>query len=310
MQIVDGYKALAATTPSPCAVGIGVFDGVHLGHQALIERVVTLARENGLKAVAYTFAPHPARLFAPQRAPQLIEPVACRLERLAALGIDCAIVESFDRQFANHSPTAFVTTILQNALAAQHVVVGAGFSFGHKQQGDVALLHELGLASGFTVHPVTHVEAAGSHISSTQIRACISAGDIARATEFLGRPFMLEGRVVQGAHRGALFGLPTANLAAENELRPKPGVYAAWAQGEFGRQPSVVNIGTNPTFEVGDALKIEAHLLGYQGADFYNTRMRLHVLGYIRPERRFSGIESLKTQVQRDIVTAEPYFKI
>lgn len=305
MQIVDGYKALAATDAQPSAVGIGVFDGLHLGHQALIKHVVALARQHELRAVAYTFAPHPARLFAPERAPQLIEPVHCRLERLAALGIDCTVVEPFDKAFASHSAQDFVTDILHKALAAKHVVVGAGFAFGRKQQGNVALLRALGPEAGFAVHPVDHVEALGIEVSSTRIRQCIRVGDATQAALLLGRSLMLVGHIVQGAHRGTQIGVPTANLAADNELALMPGVYAAWAEGVFGRQACVVNIGTNPTFESGTAIKIEAHLFDYTGPSFYDTHMRLHVLVRIRAERRFDSVAELKAQIQKDIDSAK-----
>lgn len=304
MQIVDGYNALATSVGTPCAVGIGVFDGVHLGHQALLKTVVRLSRAEGLRAVAYTFDPHPARLFAPQRAPQLIEPVACRLERLEALGIDCAVVEPFDRAFARHSAEGFVTDILKTALAARHVVIGAGFAFGHKQRGDVDFLNAHSAAAGFVVHPLTHVESQGTTVSSTEVRRFVRAGEVALAETFLGRPFMLVGRVVQGAQRGRTLGFPTANLAASNELSPHCGVYAAWAEGSFSRAACVVNIGTNPTFEQGPAIKIEAHLLDYTGPEFYDTPMRLHLIAYLRGEQKFDGIDALKTQIQRDADTA------
>lgn len=304
MQTVDGYAALDWTCAHPSAVGIGVFDGLHLGHQALIRRVVDLARAHGLRPVAYTFAPHPARLFAPERAPALIEPIACRLERLEALGIDCTVIEPFNQAFASHSAHAFVHEILHRALAAKHVVVGAGFAFGHKQMGRVALLHQLGPALGFQTHPVTHIETDGGEVSSTRIRGLVRTGDIAGATRLLARPFMLVGRVVKGAQRGSQLGFPTANLAADNELRPKAGVYGAWAQGAFGQARCVVNIGTNPTFESGDVLKIEAHLLEHSGPSFYDTPMRLHLTTRLRDERRFDGIDALKTQIARDIAQA------
>lgn len=305
MQIVDGYTALAPTDARPSAVGIGVFDGLHLGHQALLKQVVSLARAEGLRAVAYTFAPHPARLFAPERAPQLIEPIYVRLERLAALGFDCAVVQAFDKAFASHTAQGFVTDILERALCARHVVVGAGFAFGHKQQGNVAVLRALGPAAGFLTHPVAHVKAGGVEVSSTKVRGFIRAGNAAQAAVFLGRPFMLLGGVVQGAHRGTQIGIPTANLAADNELRPQAGVYAGAAEGTFGREPCVVNIGTNPTFESGDAVKIEAHLFDYKGPAFYDTSMRLHLHAYIRGERRFDGVAALKAQIQQDIHIAK-----
>lgn len=305
MHIIDGFRRLSGTDFLPCAVGIGVFDGVHQGHRALISQVVALARSQNLQAVAYTFDPHPARLFAADRAPKLIEPLACRLERLAALGIEVAIVEPFDAAFAAHTADAFCQRILVDTLSARHVVVGAGFAFGRKQQGSVAFLQAAGAKASFDTHPVSHVQALGHDVSSTQVRACIAGGDVAQARVLLGRPYMLVGRVVRGAHRGGTqLGIPTANLSADNELPPKPGVYRGFAQGVFGREPCVINIGTNPTFETGDAVKIEAHLFAYTGPAFYDTPLRLHLEAPLRPERRFDGIAALKAQIAQDIAQA------
>jgi riboflavin kinase/FMN adenylyltransferase len=306
MRVVSGYRRLAANTaPSPSAIGIGIFDGVHQGHRALLRQVVDLASAEGLVPTAYTFDPHPATLFRPELAPQMIEPLAVRLERLAALGIACTVVEPFDRTFAATTADAYVETILDAALGARHVVVGRGFVFGHQQRGNVALLQAMGVKHGFKAHPVDHVRFEGIEVSSTKVRALVQAGQVAGAHVLLTRPFMLTGTVVSGDRRGgSQLGFPTANMRPDNVLLPALGVYAAQAEGQFGTQAAVVNVGYNPTFGEGTQLKIEAHLPDYAGPDFYDTTFRLHFIDRIRDEMRFDGLEALMAQIQADIGAA------
>jgi riboflavin kinase/FMN adenylyltransferase len=306
MEVISGYRALTRLgARRPAAVGIGVFDGVHRGHRALLQQVLDLAGADNLTAVAYTFDPHPAQLFRPERPVALIEPLAVRLDRLQALGVQCTIVEPFDCNLAAQSAEEYIQQALVDALQARHVVVGAGFVFGRGAAGDVAMLRAHAATSGFVAHPVPHVCLEGLPISSTRIRAAVQQGELAEAALFLGRPFALAGHVVSGARRGgSQLGFPTANLQTQNILLPATGVYAAVADGAFGRHKAIVNIGYNPTFGAAGPLKIEAHLPDYKGGEFYGTQLTLHFVTRLRAERRFDGVDALVTQIKADVADA------
>lgn len=311
MQVIHGYQAwLQSTAQRGSAVGIGIFDGVHAGHQVLLSRVLELAQAHGLMPVAYTFDPHPAEIFQPKLAPKLIEPLSMRLKRLDDLGIECAIVEPFNRTFAALSAQEYIENILVKTLHAQHVVVGQGFVFGNKQQGHVQTLKDIGQQEGFATHPIDHVRIDGIEVSSTKVRNFVQAGQLAGANLLLKRPFALRGKVVHGAQRGqSLVGFATANLNAENALLPAIGVYAAHTQTARGQHAAVVNIGRNPTFGHSDAIKIEAHLLDYQGPSFYDSTMLIHLHERIRDEKKFSDAQALGGQIQQDIADARRILK-
>lgn len=308
MRIFAGFRDIGSKE-GDSAIGIGIFDGVHRGHQALLKKVAELARADRLSPVAYTFHPHPAQVLNHQLAPKLIEPVQSRLRRFEALGIAEAVVEPFDRKFAGMQAQDFVTEVLVKALHVRHVVVGAGFTFGSKQRGNVALLEELGRAHTFEVHAIPHVRMAGIEVSSTKVREFVTGGQMAGATLLLGRPFVLIGTVVEGARRGATLGFPTANLQAQNETIPAKGVYAAVAHGSFGRRNAVVNVGYTPTFAGNTDIKIEAHLLGYEGPSFYHSVLSLELIERLRDEQRFDGVEALRAQIAKDIAQAQSIFE-
>lgn len=286
------------------AVAIGIFDGVHLGHQALLNRAVSLGREAGLCSLAYTFTPHPARVLNPELAPELIEPVSERLVRMEALGLEAALVQPFDRDYAKTSAEDFVMRVLVESMAAKHVVVGAGFTFGSKQRGNVALLQALGATHGFEVHPVDHVRADGIEVSSTKIREFVHTGHPYGATLLLGRHYAVFGTVEHGAHRGGTIGFPTANVRVENELHPAGGVYAGRAHVPTGVFNCVINVGNAPTFGAGNSVKVEAHLLDYPGTSLYDQRIRLDIQERLRDEQRFDGIDALKAQIGQDVERA------
>ena len=291
----------------PCAVAVGIFDGLHLGHQVLLGRAQALAQADGIKSLVYSFHPHPAQVLAPDLAPRLIESVAQRTERFEAMGFSGAVIEPFNREFAAISPKRFAQDILFEHLHAKHVVVGEGFTFGHQQRGNVAMLQAMGVEHGFEVHPVDHVKVEGLRVSSSKIREFVARGKMRGAAMLLGRRFELRGTVVRGAERGSTIGFPTANLQVESELMPHIGVYAAYATGAFGSQRAVVNVGVAPTFEVGE-LKVEAHLLDHSGADLYDQPLTLAFVERIRDEKRFEGIEDLKAQIAVDIAVARKIF--
>ena len=288
--------------PAP-AVAIGNFDGVHLGHQALVSAAVADARSSRGTAVVLTFDPHPARVVAPERAPRTLLSLEQRAEILAGLGVDVVAVLPFDRATAALEPDAFVRSTLGSRLAARTVVVGEKFRFGRGRAGDVALLRRMGEGLGFRVHAVAPVLLNGRPVSSSAIREALARGDVAAAAHLLGRAPFADGTVVRGAGRGRRLGVPTANLEVVNETLPRNGVYAGRAR-LAGLAPldCVANIGERPTFG-GSATTVEAHLLEFAG-DLYGRTLRLEFLGRLRDERRFAGQEALLEQIRNDIQAA------
>jgi riboflavin kinase/FMN adenylyltransferase len=300
---VYGCSAHLPPATRHVAVGIGIFDGLHLGHRALLGRVLELARAEGLESVAYTFDPHPARLFSPATAPKLIERVECRLERLSALGIDVAVVEPFNRTFASMEAETFIRHVLVGKLGAKHVVVGRDFTFGRDRRGDAAMLQAFGRLLDFRVHPMPLVELDGQAVTSSAVRTAVTRGDMPLAGKLLGRPFCLCGLVMRGAQRGSQLGFPTANVGTHNELIPATGVYACRCKGPFGTALAVVNLGFSPTFDVQE-LRIEAHLLDFPDKPLYGAVLELDFIAKLRDEVRFDGVEALTEQIARDVTQA------
>lgn len=306
MITVAGSVAVAAARGErPLALAIGNFDGVHCGHQALLREVCARARARGAIPAVLTFTPHPARLFAPDRAPPLIMSLARRLELLAAAGIELAIVEPFTRAFAAIEADAFVCDVLARDIGVRDVVVGYDFSFGRGRAGDASRLRELGHTQGIEVAVIPPVAIAGHPCSSTAIRALVAAGRPADAAPLLGRAFELEGRVVRGAARGKALGFPTANVVPEGELLPKLGIYAARATILDGplagtTRSAALSVGKNTTFTDADAVSVEAYLLDFDG-DLYDRRLRLELGARLRDEQRFDSIDALIAQITADV---------
>ena len=320
MKILPGAAAFAvaraaeatrsgdgSTTP-PLAVAIGNFDGVHRGHQALLEEARARARRRGGPSAVLTFAPHPARLFAPAKAPPLIMSLERRLELFAEAGIDVAIVEAFTPAFAAIEADEFVRRVLAQDLAAGDLVVGYDFSFGRGRAGNVARLAALGAELGLGVAVIPPVTIDGIPCSSTRVRELCAEGDVRRAAALLSRPVEIEGRVVRGAARGRTLGFPTANVVPEGELVPKLGIYAARTRFLDGPEAGAVHqtalsIGRNPTFTgpgTGTPVTVEAHLLDFDG-DLYDRRVRLELLDRLRDEQRFESIDALIAQIHADV---------
>jgi riboflavin kinase / FMN adenylyltransferase len=309
MKIVPGAASFAATAGAgdrrALALAVGNFDGVHIGHQALLRETRARADRRGARAAILTFTPHPARLFAPSKAPPLIMSLERRLELVAAAGIELAVVEPFTREFAATPAEAFVRDVLGRDLGARDVVVGYDFSFGRGRAGDAGMLARLGEAFAIDVGVIPPVAIDGTTCSSTRIRALVAAGDAAGAARLLGRPFELEGPVVRGAGRGRGLGFPTANVAAEGELRPALGIYAARARvldGELAGQshPTALSIGRNPTFSSAPDVSVEAYLLDFDG-DLYDRRLRIEVGERLRDEQKFDSVAALVAQIERDV---------
>lgn len=288
------------------AATLGNFDGVHLGHQAIISRVKARAAAANLRAMILTFDPVPKKVLSPETAPALIQTLEQRLRQLELAGMDEAIVIPFTREFASQAPEEFVKKYLVEHLHIGFFAVGDNFTFGRQKQGTLELLRRMGKDWGFEVEGIPEVQYQGARISSTLIRERVKTGAVDDAMRYLGHPFALIGTVVEGERVGSRMGIPTANLGVENELIPAHGVYVCTAVVGGQRVPAVTNIGVRPTFG-GARLTVEAHLLDYSG-DLYGSRMELEFLQRLRPEKRFSGPDELKTQILRDIAAARSYF--
>lgn len=282
---------------------LGNFDGVHLGHRAIISRAVQIARDLSGTSVVFTFEPHPLSVLAPGRAPAELQPLAERLAVFRSLGVSVAVVQRFTPGFARQSPSEFMVDWLLARLALAHVVVGHNVSFGQNRAGNVETLRVLGAAHGFSVESMGPVTADGIEVSSTRLRAALQEGDVTLAARLLGRRHRLRGRVTTGERRGRLLGFPTANLKVPPRLLlPGDGVYAVVAEVEGARVPGVLNIGVRPTF--GERRRtIETHLLDWTG-DLYGRAMVLELIARIRGERVFEGPEALRAAIADDVAVA------
>jgi riboflavin kinase/FMN adenylyltransferase len=291
----------------PSAVTIGNFDGVHTGHREIMRRLVALARGRRLIPTVLTFDPHPARVLAPDRAPQLISTVSQRLRRLERAGIEAALLLPFSLEIAKLAPEEFARDILAGALKAKIVLVGEDFRFGYRQSGNIDTLRELGADLGFELQPVGAVSGGGERIGSTRIRALIAAGKVSRACRLMGEPFALEGPVVSGHGIGSRQTVPTLNLAAENELLPKTGVYVTRTRDEATdrRWQSITNVGYRPTFD-GQTLTVETFLLENPPISA-PARIEVEFLAFVRDERRFETPELLKSRIIRDAAAARRF---
>jgi riboflavin kinase / FMN adenylyltransferase len=281
-------------------VTIGVFDGVHRGHQEIIGHTVKRARDLGVQSVVVTFDPHPSEVVRPGSHPAILTMPARKAELIEALGADVLCVIPFTPEFSRVSAEQFVHDVLVEHLHAALVVVGENFRFGHQAAGDEALLTRLGRTFGFGVEEAPLVSNNGTVFSSTYIRACVDAGDVAAAAAALGRSHRIEGVVVRGDQRGRALGFPTANLlTGEHCAIPADGVYAAWLVRRGERRMAAVSIGTNPTFS-GRERRVEAFVLDFED-DLYGERVGLDFVAHLREMRRYDTIEPLVRQVEQDV---------
>src|SRR3954463_9958405 len=271
-------------------VTIGVFDGVHKGHQQIIGHTVKRARALGVQSVVVTFDPHPSEVVRPGSHPAVLTEPARRAELIEQLGVDVLCVVPFTLEFSRLSAEAFVHDVLVAHLHAAAVVVGENFRFGHKAAGDIALLQRLGRTFGFSVEDAPLVSDDSTVFSSTYIRSCVDAGDVVAAARALGRPHRVEGVVVRGDQRGRALGFPTANLLTSTYAAvPADGVYAAWlVRGRGPRLPAAVSIGTNPTFS-GRERRVEAYVLDFD-RDLYGERLALDFVTRLREMRTYTGV--------------------
>jgi riboflavin kinase/FMN adenylyltransferase len=301
MKIVYSPDDLDGSLPYPVAA-VGNFDGVHLGHQRILDTLRQRAAPYGGTVVVISFNPHPQRVLHPDTAPRLIATRRQKVAWLEEAGVDLMLELPFTRELASLTPAAFVTRVLQRGLRVAEVHIGRNFRFGHDRAGDFETLEELGRRHGFTAMAVAGVRQDGQRISSSRVRTALAAGDVQLAAALLGREEELVGPVVPGDARGRILGFPTANVAVENELIPFTGVYATHLLLDDEPLPAVTNIGSRPTFP-GAGPAVETHILDY-GGDLYGRRVRLRFTRRLRDEQRFAGLTELKTQIARDVAAA------
>jgi riboflavin kinase / FMN adenylyltransferase len=290
----------------PTAVTIGNFDGVHVGHQKILRGVIERARSTEVMSAVLTFYPHPARVLRPEVAPGLLETLPQRLAQFEVLGMDAALVLKFDKQLAQASAEEFACKYLVETLRTRAVLVGANFRFGHKQAGDVKLLEQLGYGNGFEVAIVEPVLLDGVVVSSSAIRQALREGRVEEARKMLGRPFALAGEIRSGTGMGRKLVVPTLNLATEQEILPKNGVYATEVESGGQTYQAVTNVGVRPTFD-GQKLAIESHLFDFSGTVTAGA-LTVKFLTRLRDEHKFSGSDALRTQILQDIERAKELF--
>jgi riboflavin kinase / FMN adenylyltransferase len=288
-------------------LSVGNFDGLHLGHQEILRQVIECAQAHRSIAGVITFDPHPLKVLRPDDAPPLVETINQRLERFAAMGLEAALVLRFDRALAGLSPEEFVRGVLVEELKTAAILVGQNFRFGHRQEGNVETLTELGRRFGFSVQIVEPVTIDGEFVSSSGVRSAVAEGRVAQAARLLGRPFALTGQIIRGAGRGATVVFPTLNLAPEQELLPKVGVYATETRVEERLYRSATNVGFRPTFD-GTLLGVESHLFDFS-RELTQGRLEVHFWERLRDERKFSGPAELRTQIAADLREVRDYFR-
>ncbi len=314
MQVYRSYRSVAPVARGACAA-IGNFDGVHRGHRAVIAHAGAISGDYGAPLAVVAFEPHPRQFFAPHSPPFRLTSLETKARLLSALGVDVLFALPFDAEMAAMSPQSFILDVLVAGLGITHAVAGEDFRFGKGRAGDMAMLAYMGEVEGFGVTPVAPVFPGadpkdrgypGGQISSSSIRAALTEGRPMDAARLLGRPWAIEGRVVGGDRRGRTIGFPTANVSLDQLIEPALGVYAVLVEvfdGDHqGVYEGVANLGRRPTFGHSDVV-LEAHLFDFEG-DLYDCRISVALIAFLRPERKFPGLEALKTQIAVDLDAA------
>ena len=308
MRSLDSISALARI-PGPLFLAIGVFDGVHLGHRAVIARALSDARREGGTAVVVTFDPHPIRLLRPPHAPRLLTSTPHKIRLIRELGVDRMLVIPFDQAFAATPPAEFIRSLAAASRPLREICVGFEWSFGKDRAGNLALLDQLGQELGFEEVGVPAVEMDGSIVSSTLIRRAVEAGDLAAAARFLGREYTILGTVAKGAQLGRTLGFPTANLSAHNEQFPPNGVYAVEIARGAQTLHGVANIGLRPTIENASGERVfEVHLFDFQ-EEIYGEDLEVAFRHFLRLEKKFPSLEALREQIAADAAIARAAFR-
>jgi riboflavin kinase/FMN adenylyltransferase len=304
MRITHGFRSLG----TPHAVTIGNFDGLHLGHKAMLARLQDVARARGLPSCVLSFEPHPREFFAPDQAPARLSSLREKAECLRRLGIDRLHVFRFDRAFSALSAEAFIEQVLGHTLQARYVLVGDDFRYGAKRTGDFALLQKAGETFGFDAEFLPTVELAGERASSTAVRQALAAGELEHAARLLGQPYSISGRVIHGDKLGRDIGFPTANIQLKHNRPPLMGIFAVEVCGLNGAPlPGVASLGKRPTVKSPDAVPVlEVHLFDFS-ADIYGRRVRVDFLHKLRDEEKYPDLDSLVAQIRRDVDNARQF---
>jgi riboflavin kinase/FMN adenylyltransferase len=305
MLVFRGVPERATTST---VLTIGNFDGVHLGHRALLAELTAKARELALPATVLTFEPHPRELFAPEQAPARLASLRDKIELLAEAGVDRVHVCRFNRQLAALTAAQFIERILVQGLSVRHLIIGDDFRFGKGRSGDFALLQQAGRDHRFVVEAMHTVDFGGVRVSSSEVRAALACGNIERAEELLGRAFVIAGRVMDGRKLGRTIGFPTANIQVRRKRLPLSGVFAVTVSG-VGPQPlpGAANIGVRPTVDAGLQPVLEVHLLDFD-RDIYGLHVDVNFLHRLRDEAKFESLDALKAQIARDVAAVRAYF--
>jgi len=293
------FRHIPATLQRPCALAIGNFDGMHLGHQALLKKLTETAKALNLTSAVMTFEPHPREFFAPESAPPRLSSLREKLEHFANAGVDNTYVCRFNRRFAKVTPQEFMQNILRDSLNAQAILVGEDFRFGAMRAGSILDF----LEAKFNLIGLPQVDLDAARVSSTRVRTALAAGNLQEAASLLGRPYGMSGKVVHGAKRGRLLGFPTANIHMRHERPALTGVYAVKLDG----LNSVANLGVRPTIAGVPKLLLEVHVLDFNG-DLYGKHMHVEFLHKIRDEMKFESLDALKAQIALDIEVARDFF--
>jgi riboflavin kinase / FMN adenylyltransferase len=306
MRLFHGTDS--ASIVRPTVLTLGVFDGLHLGHQLIVRTVTERARALNAVPTVITFDPHPRAVLHPESAPPLLQTFDQKIEAFGVLGLEQTIVIRFNKEFAQVRAEEFLREVVRDRLQAREVYLGRGFAFGHNREGNIELLQKVSRQLGFRAEEVPEVALRGQRISSSRIRALLTEGRVNLARRMLGRPYGVEGRVVRGQERGRTLGFPTANLRPQNRVIPRGGVYvtATLIDGEWRR--SVTNVGTRPTFETTIEPSVETYVMNWSG-DLYGDVKRVRFLHRLRDEKKFASIDELKRQIELDLKHAVNYFE-
>ncbi len=308
MQVIQDALH-SADLPYGVVATIGNYDGIHRGQRSILQQVVERARERQAHAVAISFDPHPVKILRPERAPKMLTIPSQRERLMADLGLDALLLVRFNSDLARTEPEDFVRQFLAEQLDLKEVFVGSHFSFGKDRRGNVDLLRSMGQELGFTAHGVDEMRYLGEVISSTRIRQAVDEGRMDLATELLGRPYSLRGKVVRGDRMGARLGWPTINLMPDNELLPQNGVYVGRATFDAfpGVFECVTNVGTRPTVYENYQCVVESHILGFK-ADVYGEVVEVEFCKRLREEKMFSTVMDLSAQIRRDVESTREFF--
>ncbi len=300
------HGASGAAQP-PVALTVGNFDGIHRGHQAMLERLVGEARRRSLASCVLTFEPHPREFFSPLVAPTRLTSLREKYELLAARGIARVHVQRFTRSFSAIAPEVFIEQVLAKRLKARWLLVGEDFRFGARRAGDLPLLKNLATRYGYEVEIMPVVTRAGARVSSSAVRAALAAGNLASAEALLGRPYSISGRVVHGRKLGRELGFATANIQLKHNRPPLTGIYAVKVHGAgAGAHPAVASLGVRPTITASGRVVLEAHLFDFAG-DLYHKHVRVEFLHKIRDEEKYPDLETMKAQIARDCEAARRF---